>query len=112
MTGAAERGAWRWLWVAALTAVVYFLKHGYEYGVGDHDEMLPQLFRLMDPDLYPRDWFVVEQGGRFTVRTPFLWLLRVASAVAPPWAAVAAVYLAGLVGVAAGVFALALATLD
>ena len=104
---ASTPGAWRWLWVAALTAVVYVVKHGYEYGVGDHDEMLPQLFRMLDPDLYPRDWFVVEQGARFTVRTPFLWVLRVLCLAMPPWAAAAVLYVAGLVGVAAGVYALA-----
>ena len=97
---------WAWGWVAVLAALVYLLKHGYAYGTGDHDEMLPQLLRLLDPDLYPRDPFVVEQGARFTVRTPFLWLLRAVCLVLPPPAALAAVWAAGLAAVAAGVFAL------
>lgn len=103
----AERdGPGAWLWVVVLAGVVYVLKHGYAYGVGDHDETIPQLLRMLDPELYPRDWFVVEQGARFTVRTPFLWLLRGLCVVLPPWGAVLAVYVAGLVAVGAGVFTL------
>ena len=102
-----RRGAGRWLWVAVLAALAFVLKHGYAYGVGDHDEMLPQLLRMLDPELYPRDWFVGGQGERFTVRTPFLWLLRGVATVMPVWAAVAAVYAVGLVAVAAGVFRMA-----
>lgn len=97
----------RWGWVAVLAALAYVVKHGVTYGVGDHDEMLPQLLRMMDADLYPRDWFVVEQGGRFTVRTPFLWLLRVVAFVMPVGAAVGVVQAAGLVAVGAGVYRLA-----
>ncbi|WP_412068193.1 DUF6798 domain-containing protein [Rubrivirga sp. IMCC43871] len=97
----------RWGWVAVLAALAYVVKHGVTYGVGDHDEMLPQLLRMIDPDLYPRDWFVVEQGGRFTVRTPFLWLLRVVTLGMPVGAAVGAVQAAGLIGVGAGAYRLA-----
>ena len=111
--GASTRGprgfGWRWGgWWAVLVAAAFYARFGYAYGAGDHDEMIPQLLRMLDPSLFPEDWYLQGEAGRVTVRTGFLGLLR---ALAVPFGAEGgafALWAVVLLGVAAGVYALAL----
>ncbi|PAP77766.1 DUF6798 domain-containing protein [Rubrivirga marina] len=73
--------------VVGLAAAVYW-RVGYAYGVGDHEELIPQLLRLLDPSLYPRDPFLVAEEQAFSVRFVWLWTLRAACLVVPPPVAV------------------------
>src|SRR5690606_1164408 len=58
--------------VLLAVVVAHFWVHGYRYGSGDHDEMLPQVLHRLDPSLFARDWFVESQAARVTVRTAFV----------------------------------------
>ena len=94
-------------WWLALVGALFYARFGYAYGAGDHDEMIPQLLRMLDPSLYPADWFLQGEAGRVTVRTPFLLVLR---ALAVPFGVeggVFALWLLVLAGVTAGVYGLA-----
>jgi len=93
--------------VFAAAATLFFLRFGYEFGAGDQDEMFSLLLRQLDGDLFSRDWYVVDQAGQFTVRTPFLWLMQGVMWILPLWAATLLVYLVGWVGVAWGLYRLA-----
>ena len=98
--------AWAGWWIA-FVAALFYARFGYAYGVGDHDEMIPQLLRMLDPSLFPQDWYLQGEAGRVSVRTPFLLALR---AMAVPFGVeggVFALWLLVLVGVALGVWGLA-----
>ena len=95
-------------WWIALVGALFYARFGYAYGVGDHDEMIPQLLRMLDPSLFSTDWYLQGESGRVTVRTAFLLALR---ALAVPFGVeggVFALWLLVLAGVTAGVYGLAL----
>ena len=94
-------------WVLAAAATLFVLRFGYEYGAGDQEEMFSLLLHQLDPTLFSRDWFVVDQGSQFTVRTPFLWLMQAVVWVLPLWAATLLVFVTGWLGVAWGLYRLA-----
>lgn len=94
-------------WVLVAAGVLFFLRFGYEYGAGDHDELLSLLLYQLDSELFSRDWFVLDQGSQFTVRTPFLWLMQGVTWFLPLWAATLLVFLLGWLGVAWGLYQLA-----
>lgn len=96
-----------WAWVLAAAATLFFLRFGYEFGAGDQDEMFSLLLHQLDADLFSRDWFVVDQGRQFTVRTPFLWLMQSITWGLPLWASTLVIYLVGWFGVAWGLVRLA-----
>src|SRR5690606_5833791 len=87
-------------------ALAHFWRFGYGYGEGDHDDFLPELYRLLDPDLYPTDPFVQERAGAFSVRAAFLYGLRAVCVVLTPPVAVALVYAGVFVAVTWGVWRL------
>jgi hypothetical protein len=99
---------WRRIgWWALLVAALFYARFGYSFGVGDHDEMIPQLLRLLDPSLFPADWYLQGEAGRVTVRTPFLLALRAFAAPSGVEGGVFAVWLVVLLGVTVGVWRLA-----
>lgn len=57
--------------LALLTAG--FALRGYTSLRVDHVTQVPMLLKLLDPDLYPRDWFFNAQG-QYPVRIVYLWL--------------------------------------
>ena len=93
--------------VAGLTAAVYW-RVGYGYGVGDHEELIPQLLRLIDPSLYPRDPYLLAEEQAFSVRFVWLWTLRAACFLVPPPVAVFAFSVIAWASVCASSFRLAL----
>ena len=94
--------------VAGLTAVVYW-RVGYGYGTGDHEELIPQLLRLVDPSLYPTDPYLLAEEEAFSVRFVWLWTLRAASLVVPPPVAVFCFSVLAWAAVCAAAFRLATA---
>ncbi|MEZ4701612.1 MAG: DUF6798 domain-containing protein [Rhodothermales bacterium] len=85
------------------------LRFGYGYGASDQDEFIPLLLHKLDPTLFRQDWFVQTQLDAFSVRTYFSWLLHALSLVMPVPLAVFAVYAASWIGIACGIYRLALA---
>ena len=86
-------------WIVALLTVACYLRIGYGYGTGDHEEILPQLLRALDPTLFPRDPYLLGEDDAFSVRFVFLGLLRGASLVRSPPVAVFALTVASWAGV-------------
>ena len=91
----------------ALAAVLFVLRFGYDYGAGDQDDLFPVLLHQLDASAFAQDWYVTDQGGQFTVRTPFLWLMQGVMLLLPLWAATLAVWVLAWLGVAWGVARLA-----
>ena len=60
------------LWLVGALALAWYLRLGFGYGTGDHEELVPQLLRLLDPDLFPRDPYLLAEDDAFSVR--FVWL--------------------------------------
>ncbi len=76
------------LWAVVLLGLACYWRVGYGYGTGDHEEILPQLLRALDPSLFPRDPYLVGEDDAFSVRFVFLGVLRALSVVLPPPVAV------------------------
>ena len=84
--------------VVLLLALAGFWRFGYGYGTGDHEELLPQLLRLLDPSLFPTDPYLLGLDESFSVRFVFLGVLRALCLLMPPPAAVFALSVVGLLG--------------
>lgn len=97
------------LWLLFGIALAHFWRWGYAYGSGDHDEFLPQTLHLLDGDLFTRDWFVQSQADGVTVRTAFVWLLRVLCLALPLPVAVAFVHVVTLLATIDGAYRLGFA---
>lgn len=57
---------------AFVLTVLYILLFGYRFNTGDLSEHLPQVYRMIDPDLYRGDFFMTQYDQTFTVR--FYWI--------------------------------------
>lgn len=66
-----QKSAGDLLWNLFFTVTVLFL-NGYRYGGGDMEEHLPQVFKKLNPALYPYDYFVVPATAHFTIRTVYV----------------------------------------
>ncbi len=64
-----------WLIYSFALAVVAFLYHGYQFNTGDQSEHLPQVYRLLNPELYKGDFFLTLYDQTFTVREYWVWLV-------------------------------------
>lgn len=62
-------------------AVMYVLYYGYLFNTGDLAEHLPQVYRLLDPELYPGDFFLTQFDQTFTVREYWIRLVYFCSLV-------------------------------
>ncbi len=58
----------------ALAVAAVLVTHAYQFPGGDHTVQVPPILRLLDPTLYPRDYFV-EEMLRFTPRCYYNWLV-------------------------------------
>ncbi len=64
------------LWLIALLIALFFiLIKGYTFNSGDQEEHLPQVYQLINPALYPLDYFVKASNENFTVRYFFVRLI-------------------------------------
>ncbi len=86
--------------VVVLAAACYW-RVGYGYGTGDHEELLPQLLRALDPTLFAADPYLLNEEAGFSVRLVWLGLLRALCVVMPPPVAVFAVSVAAWAAVSA-----------
>ncbi len=91
--------------VVALAAACYW-RVGYGYGTGDHEELLPQLLRALDPTLFSTDPYLLNEDAGFSVRFVWLGLLRALCVVMPPPVAVFVVSVAAWAGVSWAAFRL------
>lgn len=53
---------------ALFLAAVFLFVRGYQFDTDDQAEHLPQIYQLLDPQLYPNDYFVNASNSVFTVR--------------------------------------------
>ena len=71
---------------ALLVASLFLLVRGYQFNTDDQAEHLPQIYQLLDAELYPQDYFVNASNGIFTVRYYYEKLvLFVAQTVGLEW---------------------------
>lgn len=71
---------------ALLVAAVFLFVRGYQFNTDDQAEHLPQIYQMLDPELYPNDYFVNASNQIFTVRFYYEKLvLFVAETVGPEW---------------------------
>lgn len=95
------------VFAGALVACLHPLRFGYQYGSGDHDDLLPPVLAQLHPEWFSHDAYVQSQVGDMTVRTVFQMVLRALSGVLSLPAAAGVLHLLSSVAVGAGVFALA-----
>ena len=70
--------------VWALFAAAFFTyKSGYLFGTGDHEELLPPIYRLFDPSLYPGSAFVGAAANVQPIRAAYMYTLMAAATLAP-----------------------------
>ncbi len=53
---------------ACLVAAVFLFVRGYQFNTNDQAEHLPQVYQMLDAELYPNDYFVNATNSIFTVR--------------------------------------------
>ena len=53
---------------AILVSAVFLCVRGYQFNTNDQAEHLPQIYQLLDSELYPNDYFVKASNEIFTVR--------------------------------------------
>lgn len=94
------------LHVLLFALLLYVLRFGYDFGTSDQDELIPFLLHRLDPTLFANDWFVQTQAAGFNVRLYITLLLEGLATVFPVWLAVATLYVASWLGIAAAVFQL------
>lgn len=63
---------WLYAWALAMLAICY---QGYRFNSGDQAEHLPQVYRLLDPELFGGDFFLSLYDQTFTVREYWVWLV-------------------------------------
>ncbi|MCF8256889.1 MAG: hypothetical protein K9J06_05020 [Flavobacteriales bacterium] len=76
-------------WLYALTmACIFLFIRGYAFNTGDQAEHLPQVYQILDAQLYPNDYFVPQMQAQFTVRHFYEQLaLVVARTIGLEWGA-------------------------
>jgi hypothetical protein len=69
-----------------LVASIFLLARGYQFNTDDQAEHLPQIYKALDVQLYPNDYFVDQSASIFTVRFYYEKLvLLVANTVVLEW---------------------------
>ncbi len=96
------------VWIYILALVLFFIRFGYGFAIGDQDEIVPYLLRVLNPTLFENDWFVQAQAAGITVRSYFVFLLVPFSYIMTVEIAVLVVYLALWFAIAAGAYHLVL----
>lgn len=95
------------LFAGSLVSALHTITFGYAYGGGDHDDLLPPILARLEPGLFAFDPYVQSQFDGFTVRTAFHTLMAWLGSLLPLHTVAGGLHLLVLVGVGAGVFALA-----
>ncbi len=67
--------SYRYSSFAFLLSIVFIWWHGYLFNTGDQAEHLPQVYAMLDPTLYPNDFFLSLYNQTFTVREYWVWLV-------------------------------------
>lgn len=71
---------------ASLVAALFLLLKGYQFNTDDQAEHLPQVYQLLNPALYPNDYYVNAANDVFTVRYYYEQLaLVVAKTIGLEW---------------------------
>ena len=71
---------------ACFVAALFLFVKGYAFNTDDQAEHLPQIYQMLDPELYPNDYFVNASNSIFTVRFYYEKLvLTVAETVGLEW---------------------------
>ncbi len=65
-----------WLW-AFFISVLFIFINGYSFNTDDQAEHLPQVYQMLDSELYPHDYFVNTSNANFTIRYYYEWLALV-----------------------------------
>ena len=53
---------------ALFVAALFLFVRGYQFNTDDQAEHLPQVYQMLDSELYPNDYFVNASNSIFTVR--------------------------------------------
>ena len=93
--------------VYGIAFLLFLWRFGYAYASGDQDELIPFLTHLLDGSLLGEDWFVQTQVEDFSVRTYFVWILRLLCMLMPLPVVVTGLYLILWLCIADGVYRLA-----
>lgn len=71
---------------ACFVAALFLFVRGYQFNTNDQAEHLPQIYQLLDSELYPNDYFVNASNSIFTVRHYYEQLvLFVAKTIGLEW---------------------------
>lgn len=73
---------------AVFVAVLFIFIKGYQFNCSDQEEHLPLVYKLLDPSLYPHDYFVSANEHTFTIRFFFVRVVYFFSLLLPVPAAV------------------------
>jgi len=92
----------------SIALLVFSGKFGYFFGQGDQDEFIPYLLRLLDPGLYPKDWFINQQIEFFNVRTYFVWLVFPIAKILTPASAIQIIYCISFLSISLAIYCLSL----
>ena len=94
-------------WFVPLVAlVVYLLRHAYGFPAADHDDLLPYLYHLLNPELFAEDWFVASQTAAAGPRTLFVWFTYLPARLLGPAVTYAVLFALSWCFIAAAVYAL------
>ncbi len=64
-------------------ACFFIFRYGYHFNMGDQEEHLPQIYKLLNPALYPEDYFVSAPENEFTLRFLYIKLLYYLQFIVP-----------------------------
>lgn len=71
-------------WLLAVgVALLFAFRYGYQFGTTDHEELLPPLYQLANPELYPHDFFMQHYLQGFNIRYYFIKILYAFQVVLP-----------------------------
>jgi hypothetical protein len=71
-------------WLLSLgIAWLFILRYGYQFGSTDHEELLPPLFQLSNPQLYQNDFFMQHYLQGFNIRNYFVKLFDLLQVLLP-----------------------------
>ncbi len=73
----------RYVLFALFFACLFLFIRGYQFNTDDQAEHLPQVYQLIDPALYPHDYFVTEYHHTYSLRSVFVWVVYSLSFLAP-----------------------------
>jgi hypothetical protein len=71
-------------WIISIFyTTVFIVVYGYQFNGGDQEEHLPQVYKLLQPELYKNDYVVNNLLSNFSVRFFFTYLIYALSTIVP-----------------------------